>query len=296
MLKNFFKDADSALASEKSAASLPAMPPRKWFLCVLLAVLSAGSALAQTPPLPHIWIFNGTPGDDEHHTFYETNIGRMRKAFIERFGIPTDNITALYGPKSAGYDGACTREALLAELTKVVEFTKQPGAVAWLIFEGHANAIAGGANFNLPGPDLNTREIGEALKPAAPNASIVVFATTACSAAFVRPLAAPGRLIVSATTRDDPENETEFPEALAYALEAPETDANHDGTVSVLELFLACHARVQQIYERGHFMIKEHAQLDGDGDGRGTQRPSPIDAEPASRIGLRLPNRDKKFE
>lgn len=274
------------------------MPPRKWLFCALLAAFFAGvSAFAQQTPLPHIWIFNGTPGDDEHHELYEKNLGRMRKAFTERFGIPSDKITVLYGPKAAGYDGVCTREAMLAELGKVVEATKQPGAGgAWLIFEGHANAVAGGANFNLPGPDLSAREIGEALKPAAPKATIVIVATTACAAAFVRPLAAPGRLVIAATSRDDPENETEFPEAFAQALEAPETDANHDGLVSVLELFLACHERVQQIYQQGNFMIKEHAQLDGDGDGRGTQRPSPADAEPASRIGLRLATHEKKFD
>ena len=37
------------------------------------------------------------------------------------------------------------------------------------------------------------------------------------------------------------------------------------------------------------FMVKEHAQLDGNGDGRASQRPSPEDAEPAKAVGLRLP-------
>jgi len=66
--------------------------------------------------------------------------------------------------------------------------------------------------------------------------------------------------------------------------------------VSVTELFLACHAHVQQIYGRGGYMIKEHAQLDGNGDGRATQRPSPADAEPAAAVGLRIAQPEKKFE
>ena len=44
----------------------------------------------------------------------------IRKSLTERFAVPTANITVLYGPKSAGYDGPCTREALLAELAKIV--------------------------------------------------------------------------------------------------------------------------------------------------------------------------------
>lgn len=257
----------------------------------------ASFAVAQEAPLPRVWIFNGTPGDDEHHEFYEKNIARLGKAFTGRFGVPMDRMTVLYGTKSAGYDGTCTREAMLAELGKAAASTQQPDAgPVWLIFQGHANRIGGGANFNLPGPDVSTRDIGEALKTAAPNARIIVVATTACSAAFVRPLAAPGRMVIAAGSAGDPENETEFPEALAMVLEAKGTDANSDGLISVTELFLGCHAQVQQIYQKLGFMIKEHAQLDGNGDGRATQRPAPADAEPAAQAGLRITQKEKKFE
>jgi hypothetical protein len=264
----------------------------------LIAASACTFAQSETAAsMPRVWILNGTPGDDEHHTFFEKNIARLRKAFTGRFGIPAENLTVLYGPQSAGYDGACTREALLSELAKAAESTHQPNAApVWLIFQGHANAIAGGANFNLPGPDASVREIGDALKAAAPKSTIVVLATTACAGAFVRPLGAPGRMVIAATTPADPENETEFPEALASALEDAATDADHDGTVTVTELFLACHARVQEIYTKGGFMVKEHAQLDGDGDGRATQRPSPKDAEAASHAGLRILKQEKKFD
>ncbi|MDB6154113.1 MAG: hypothetical protein JWL90_2566 [Chthoniobacteraceae bacterium] len=270
------------------------MPPGK-HLALIWMLATGAAAFAQETP--RVWIFNGTPGDDEHHVFYEKNIARLRTTFINRFGIPAQNLTVLYGPKDAGYDGPCTRETLLAELAKVAAHTKEPNAApVWLVFQGHANPIPGGANFNLPGPDASARDIGEALRTAAPKASIVVLATTACSAAFVRPLSGPGRLIIAASTPADPENETEFPEALANALQAPATDANHDGTVSVTELFLACHGQVQRIYESQGFMIKEHAQLDGNGDGRATQRPSPADAEPAALVGLRIIKEQNKFD
>ena len=261
-----------------------------------LCALSASTA-ADAVPKPRVWIFNGTPGDDEHHTFYERNLARLRKALTDRFGIPAENLMVLYGPKEAGYDGPCTREALLAELGKAAQSTQSANpAPVWLIFQGHANPIPGGANFNLPGKDVTAREVGDALKSANPNVPIVTVMTAACSAAFVRPLSAPGRFTIVATTPADPENETEFPEALAIALESAGTDSNRDGMVSVTELFLSCHAHVHQIYEKQGFMIKEHAQLDGNGDGRGTQRPAPLDAEPAEKVGLRITQPEKKFE
>lgn len=275
------------------------MSLRQMFPSTLAALFAACSFVVagELAPPPKVWIFNGTPGDSEHHDFYEKNIARLRKTFTGRFGIPAENLTVLYGPQSAGYDGACTREALLAELAKAAESTlKADPAPVWLIFQGHANAIAGGANFNLPGPDVSAREVGDALKTAAPKSTIVVLVTTACAGAFVRPLAAPGRIVMAATTSADPENETEFPEALAASLEDEATDSDKDGTVNVAELFLACHARVQQIYAKLGFMVKEHAQLDGNGDGRATQRPSPTDAAAASRAGLRILKTEKKFD
>jgi hypothetical protein len=36
------------------------------------------------------------------------------------------------------------------------------------------------------------------------------------------------------------------------------------------------------------YMIREHAQMDGNGDGRATRRPAAIDADPASKTGLRI--------
>jgi hypothetical protein len=246
---------------------------------------------------PRIWIFNGIPGDDEHHDFYTANLAALRKTFTERFAVPANQITVLYGPQSAGYDGPCTREAMLAELAKVAAHTQQPNAApAWIILQGHANAVTGGAMYNLPGPDVSMREIGDALKTANAAVPLVVVGTTTCSADLVKRLAAPGRLVMTATTTGDPENETEFPAALAEALAAEATDANGDRMVTVTELFQATSAAVLKIYEAGKFIVKEHAQLDGNGDGKATQRPAPEDAKPASRAGLAIGGGKPKFE
>src|SRR5678815_2786035 len=121
----------------------PRMLLRQLFPPAFAALIAASTcAVAQSEtaaPEPRVGIFNGTPGDDEHHTFYEKNIARLRKAFTGRFGIPAENLTVLYGPQSAGYDGACARETLLTELAKAAESTHQPNAApVWLIFQGHA--------------------------------------------------------------------------------------------------------------------------------------------------------------
>ena len=270
---------------------------------ITLIVLAHALCAAQQPALaiikatPRVWIFNGTPGDDEHHQFYEQNIASLRRSLTERFAVPTDHITVLYGPKSAGYDGPCTREAILAELAKIVTHTQQPNAEpVWIMMEGHANPITGGAMFNLPGPDLSLREIADALKACSSKTPLVMLDTTTASADIVRHLSAPGRFIVTATSASGAESETEFPHALAEALAADASDTNRDGVLSLTEIFLSTNARVLAAYEKDKWIVKEHAQLDGNGDGKATQRPAVEDAEPANRIGLSLGGGKPTFE
>lgn len=273
------------------------MKHRLFFLLLLATAAAAQGQTGQTdrsdPPIntaaPRVWIFNGTPGDDEHHAFYEKNLGALRKAFTERFAVPAAQITALYGPQSAGYEGPCTREAMLAELGKIAAHTRTPAAApVWIILQGHANSVTGGAMFNLPGPDLSMREIGDALKETNAAVPLVVLGTTTCSADLVKRLSGPGRLVITATTAGEKENETEFPTALAEALAADASDANSDRILTVTELFQATSAAVLRIYQKGNFVVKEHAQLDGNGDGKATERPAPEDAKPADLTGLAI--------
>lgn len=270
-------------------------------VCMLMPLVSHAQEPMAKPPIntttPRVWIFNGTPGDDEHHQFYETNLASLRQSLTQRYAVPAANITVLYGPKSAGYDGPCTREALLAELKNVVTYSKTAGAgPAWIILQGHANPVSGGALFNLPGPDVSMREMGDVLRDCAPQFPLVVLGTTTASADLVKRVSAPGRFVITATALGDKDGETEFPRALAQSLANIGSDGNHDGVLSLTELFLATNQAVLAIYKEGNFVVGEHAQLDGNGDGKATQRPAQEDAEPADRIGLATGGGKPKFE
>ena len=252
------------------------------------------SWLSSADPPPRVWIFNGLPGDEEHHHFFENNLGEIRKTLLTRFRIPAENITVLYGPKEAGYDGTATRENVLAELKEMLAHAQtEKAAPVWIILHGHANRIPGGANLNLPGPDLSSSALALALKNFPKKTPLVIVATTAAASDFLRALSGPGRIIIAATHHRDPVSETEFPRAFAEALSDPETDADKNGFVTALELFQSCRQRVLKIYEKEGYMVREHAQLDGNGDGKGTQRPAPEDADPAAKIALAIPRKSK---
>ena len=148
--------------------------------------------------------------------------------------------------------------------------------------------------YNIPGPDVSHRDIGDALAGGGKDAPLVIISTMTCSGKFIREFRGPGRVMLSATSPKDPQNETEFPWVFTKVLSSEKTDANRDGTVSVLEIFKACHAGVRGFYEKEDFMIKEHSLLDGDGDGKGTARPAQSDADPASKIGLKLAKKNNQ--
>ncbi|OYV07019.1 MAG: hypothetical protein CFE26_03185 [Verrucomicrobiales bacterium VVV1] len=254
-------------------------------------LLSLATPLLAEPsaPVPLVWVFNGIPGDDPHKAFYEKNLAGLKMALRDRHGIPEQDIRMFYGPENSGYAGICTRERVFEQCKIITSHSKKAGArPVWVILMGHANNYPGGAMFNLAGPDISAKELGAALADVDAATPMTVWITTTCGGPFLKELARPGRIICSASSLQDAENETEFSHAFVGALADRETDANKDGFVSVTELFVATNARVLQTYEQGGFIVKEHAQLDGDGDGRGTSRPAAIDADPASRRGLSL--------
>jgi hypothetical protein len=294
----------SARAQTPAAPDKPATPADKFAPAV--PDFPAAPAPPPVPPpapapvlppskTPMVWIFNGVPGDDEHHAFFEKNLGALRTTLTKRFGLPAKNLTVLYGPKSAGYDGVCTRENLLAEVRKAVAVAAADQPV-FLIFEGHSNPTAAGANFNVPGPDVTSRDLRDVLQPTKPGAQLAIIFTTSSSGRFMPWLAGPGRMAITATLENEEDNETEFPHVLATVLGRPESDQNNDGRLSLLEIFNGCNAGVKATYDKLGYMQRERAMLDGNGDKRGTQRPARVDAEPAGKVALPIADPAQHFD
>ena len=108
-----------------------------------------------------------------------------------------------------------------------------------MFFLGHANEREGHAYLHLPGPDLRDDELAALFNGIACREQ-VFWMTTAASGRFLPALSAKGRVVITATTGDQENNETEFPQALAEVslLASKELDADKDGKVSVWELFV----------------------------------------------------------
>ena len=148
----------------------------------------------------------------------------------------------------------------------------RPDDTLWVIVLGHGHYDGRHSHLNIPGPDPDEREFArlfEGLKAR----EQVYWITTSASGFFLKPLAAGGRIVITATEPDQEVNETLFPLSLADVLAAPPDgiDRDKDGQISVFELYLAVVADVMKRYVDAEDLPTEHARLDDDGDGRGRE-------------------------
>lgn len=232
----------------------------------------------------------GLPGDEPHAQAFAELRGRWIAWLTGPAGFSPQQITIFSGKappaESAAADSPrnlpATREQLEKTGREVVERLGADDRL-WVLLLGHANYDGERAYFHLPGPDLDDRMLGLLFEKAG-CAEQVFWLTNSCAGWFVERLSKPGRIVIAATAAESEYNETEFPAALAAAMERPaaELDRDGDGWVSVADLFATTVDRVTAIFAADERAATEHAQLDDNGDRRGTELPELAAFKPVS--------------
>jgi hypothetical protein len=143
-----------------------------------------------------------------------------------------------------------------------------------VIVVGHAHFDGRRAFLNLPGIDLPYDDFAKLFDGVNCHQQ-VFFVTTPVSGFVTKPLSRPGRIVITATDNDPDVNETLSHTSLAQVLDTIEPsqtfDLNGDGAISLLELYVATTRDVAQRYFDDMLVITEHAQLDDNADGRGSE-------------------------
>jgi len=259
-------------------------------LCASATTELGKTTFQQSHKNPLIWVFMGLPGDTEHEAQYTLTTERIIRALQAGFDIQKDDITVLFGSGIQKRYPACNADNLTRELERICVQSRSPRPI-WIFFLGHSSSTRIGVNFNLAGRDLSSRDIAKHLNGVRDKCDMVIFLTTAAAGKYVKDLSMPGRVLVCATDPTAEDNETEFPHAMAEVLEDPNSNLDGDGYLSVLEIFRETKRKVEVIYKRDKLVQDERPLLDGNGDGRGTGRPSERDALPAGHMKLKLKKR-----
>lgn len=269
-----------------AAAALIARPLRAQELQDEAAGPAANAAPAQTPgPDPaqirRALIVCGLPGDAEHRKLFAESIEALYAALISRHGFAAERIAVLFsgdteekdGPALKASRGPATREALAAAAAEL-ENELQPDDALWTFVFGHAHFDGRSSWLNVPGSDMNQIEFGK-LFAGIKCREQAFFVTTSASGYYLKPLAAPGRIVIVATEADFEVNETIFPHKLVKLLAEPpalaEFDIDGDGRATLLDAYLGAARDTAQEYASGELLATEHALIDDNGDGRGTE-------------------------
>ena len=227
-------------------------------------------------------ILCGLPGDKAHRKPFAETVEKLRETLMSKYGFDGPNVHVQFGgpiaegegPVLSGVRGQCTREEIESEAADLRKALK-PEDTLWVIVMGHSYYDGKHSHFNIPGPDIQEQEFGK-LFAELPAREQVFFITIPASGYYIKPLSAKGRVVITATEADLEVNETIYPLALAEVLASPpaasEFDADRDGNLTLFDLYIAVTRNVVERYLKAEFLPTEHALLDDNGDGRGTER------------------------
>ena len=259
--------------AEKSAPATQSTKPKRWLLLCC-----------------------GLPDDDGQRERLTAACTKIIASAEPTLSVSSEHLQVLAGDeemqealsKSTSTVGVCTKKTVRASLAQLCEQVPADGA-CWIVILGHAHLYGTKSQFNVLDTDFDQKEFGEWLKPLA-CAEQVVIMTTPISGFWIKPLRTTSRVVVTATEADLEYTGTEMPYALADVLagegeHAKLQDIDQDGSVSLLDLYLAANLEIHGRFMALDRLQTEHALLDDNGDGRGSELQFPylpVDEEESS--------------
>ena len=227
-------------------------------------------------------ILCGMAGDDDHRKLFGDSIETLYAGLTNHHGFAAEHVHVYWGDEAIETDGPAVQSSrgitsgeTLTAATAALQAELQPNDTLWVFVFGHAHYDGRFSWLNISGTDINHQEFGALFQPLRCREQ-VFFLTTSSSGFFTKPLAAPSRVVISATEPDLEVNETLFPHKLV-ALLGPtpppylEFEADGDGRLTVLDLYLLAARQTAQDYATNMLLATEHSLLDDNGDGRGTE-------------------------
>ena len=240
-------------------------------LLVVVLLLAPSVAAAQAT---HLVVVVGLGGDAEHRELFHGWAVQLVDAAVKGYGLPADNVHYL-GEKTeldpSLIRARSTRENIESTV-RTIAAAAAPTDQIVLVLIGHGSAQGGEGRFNLPGPDMGAADFSLLLDQFS-DQTVALVNTASASGDFVQAVAAPGRTVITATRSAREQNETVFAGFFVEAFTGEDADLDKDGRVSLLEAFQYAAREVERHYADQDLLMTEHAQLDDDGDGEGSDSP-----------------------
>ena len=238
------------------------------FMGVSETSFEQASAQEQT----HALIVVGLGGNADYRDRFHNQAVALREAFTSKHGMPTEHVTYLgERPESAPeiVTDKSTRDNVLSYLSTIAQ-QMGPSDRLLVILIGHGTSDQAEARFNITGPDLAPSDLQMALT-GFPTQTLALVHTGSASGGFLEPLSGPNRIIITATRTQRESNATEFAQFFVEAITGESADLDKDERVSLLEAYQYAREEVVRFYEDENEILTEHAVLDDNGDGTGSE-------------------------
>jgi hypothetical protein len=227
-------------------------------------------------------IVSGAAGGAEYVTQYDRWSAQLSKTLIETLKFNPALITTL-SDTTRSVD-ASTAENVRRVIASVASRMTRDD-VFFVLLIGHGTFDGTDAKFNLVGPDLESGEWSALLKTIP--GRVVLVNTSSASFPFLERLSGPRRVVITATDSAAQRYDTVFPQYFIRALADPSADLDKNDRISMWEAFAAASAAVRRHYQQRGQLSTEHALLDDNGDGVGSEVTTPgDDGSVASRTYL----------
>lgn len=237
-----------------------------------------------SPSVPTRWLLLccGLPGDDGHRQRLTAACEKIIAAAEPMLGVSRQRMRLLVGDeemRDAFADQAegvsvCTKESVAQAIKGLCDQVESDDA-CWLMMLGHAHFYDGKSQFNVLGSDFDQSDFSAWAKPLACREQVFLI-TMPVSGFWIKPLSGASRVVISATEPDFEVTGTEMPYVLADLLAGDHEqqaleDIDRDGSLSLLDLYLAVNLEIHGRFSAMERLQTEHAQLDDNGDGRGSE-------------------------
>jgi hypothetical protein len=242
----------------------------------LFASVSAAAMLLCAEPVQaadrYAVVITGASGGP----IYAEKYDKWRTSFLltltRKFNYPEDHLFVLAETEDRTV-GRATRENVRRIFGSLRERLTSDDLLLVILIGHGTTGDEGEAKFNLVGPDLSSSQWAEVLKPIP--ATIVLVNTTGGSFPFMKRLAGPKRVVLTATDSAAQQFETVLPEFFLKAFDDPAADEDKNGRVSIWEAFSYASSAVHQWFQQRGQLSTERPLLDDNGDGVGREAQTP---------------------
>jgi hypothetical protein len=172
-------------------------------------------------------LVGGLGGQGPYGGWYSDWLTRFQTYLNSTAHVPAANVAVLAGNNATW--------AAVTDAFKKLGAHAKAGDQLIVFLVGHGENTGLAPHLTLPGPDPTPDQMG-ALLDAFPAKDQIILNFSASSGDFLKRLSAPGRVNISATSPTEIE-EPIFAEFFLRGLESKRADADHNGTITMLEAY-----------------------------------------------------------